>query len=237
MNLNLIVIPLRANSKRLKSKNIRLFNGIPLLEYTINFAINCTKNTEILVCTDCEISKQIAIQYGLEVIDRPYEISHDLAKTSNVIKYVLEKKTKQNKIYNSIITLQVTNPLRPRNLFYEAIEIFNNTTMKDSVISVTSNEKKIGKIHKGYFSPLNYNLGERSQDIPKTYYENGLIYISNPNIILHTSNLFGEKIIPIIVDNKLCNADIDTLDDFESAENLLINNISYFKHLLKKINE
>ena len=233
MNPNLVIIPIRSNSKRLVNKNIKLLNGIPLLEYTINFALNCTDNTEILICTDCNISKQIASNYGLEVIDRPYEISHDLAKTSSVLQYALKKKLIHNKNYNSVITLQVTNPLRPQNLYFDSIKIFNNSIEKDSVISVTLNEKKIGKVDKSFFTPLNYILGQRSQDMPKTYYENGLIYISKPDLILQNADIFGEKIIPIINENKLCNIDIDTLNDFENAEKLLLKNFNYFNHLLK----
>ena len=40
MNLQnkfLIVIPAKGNSLRVKNKNIKKLNGIPLIEYTINF--------------------------------------------------------------------------------------------------------------------------------------------------------------------------------------------------------
>ena len=34
------IIPARAGSKRLKHKNVYPFNGIPLIEYTINAALD-----------------------------------------------------------------------------------------------------------------------------------------------------------------------------------------------------
>ena len=233
MKSNLIVIPIRANSKRLLNKNIKPFYGIPLLEFTINFALNCTENSEIVVCTDCAISREISLGYGLECIGRPALISHEFATTSSVIKHVLVEKVNANgNNYNSVVTLQVTNPLRPNNLFHESMAVFNNAFVKDSVIGVSLNDRKIGSIDDNYFRPFNYVSGQRSQDMAKSYFENGAIYISKPQTVLN-NDLFGDKILPFIHESKFVEEDIDTLEDFDKAEELLRSNLNVFRHLFK----
>ncbi len=231
MKSNLVIIPARANSKRLPNKNVKLFNGIPLITYTLKYAINICKNSEIIVCTDCPIATEISTNLDIITLGRPYEISDDYSTTSSVLKHVLITQKNKGKIYQSVTTLQVTNPLRPINLFDNSLKLFNSKIDKDSVVSVSKNKKKIGCIVDGYFETINYKSEQRSQDMNNSFYENGLIYISKPNQILENDNLFGKKILPLEVDGDFPIVDIDTLNDFLEAETLLINNINKFDHL------
>ena len=48
----LAIIPARSGSKRLKNKNIRKIKEKPLLDLTINSAINCKEIKVILLTTD-----------------------------------------------------------------------------------------------------------------------------------------------------------------------------------------
>ena len=53
---NLIIIPARAGSVRVKNKNIRKIKNKPLVFWTIDFAKKLRKsipNLEIIVSTDC----------------------------------------------------------------------------------------------------------------------------------------------------------------------------------------
>lgn len=231
MKNNLVVIPARANSKRLLNKNTKLLNGIPLITYTIRYAINFCKNSDIIVCTDCPIAKTISNNLGIMTLERPFYISNDHATTSSVLKYVLEIQQEKGCFYQSVTTLQITNPFRPANLYNDAFELFISDFHKDSVISITPNNKKIGNITNSYFESLNYQCEQRSQDINNSYFENGLIYISKPQQILEKENLFGSKILPLIVDANFPIIDIDTLEDFIEAEKILQKNRFLFDHI------
>jgi len=52
-------------------------------------------------------------------------------------------------------------------------------------------------------------------------HENGLLYISKARLILENS-IIGEDNFPFIVDHPYAKVDIDTLEDFNYAEHLLI---------------
>lgn len=216
MNKCLYIIPARGGSKRLLEKNIKPLMGKPLLGYSIEYALNTqVEEDTIVVSTDNLDIKKIALQYKVQVIDRPKELSGDLVPTLDVLRHVVS----QFSDFKWVVLLQPTNPLRPENLLKEAFEILNNGKF-DSLMTVTENRQKFGKIIHGKFQPFNYTLGQRSQDMEPLYFENGLLYISKPEIILQ-GQLLGENPYPMIVNHPFAKVDIDTLEDFEYAEYII----------------
>jgi len=217
MNIN-VIIPARYGSKRLKGKNIRKLNEKPLIEYSIEFAINnniLPKN--IIVSTNDNEVKFIANKYGLSIIDRPEYLCGDLVSTLDVLKHAIE-------IYSSsnwIVLLQPTNPLRPINLLKEAFSVLK-TNEYDSLFTVSENHQKFGKIIDSKFIPFNYSFGQRSQDLEPLFFENGLLYITHPDLI-RNGQILGNRAFPMIVDHPFAKVDIDTIEDFKFAEFTLNN--------------
>jgi len=212
------IIPARGNSKRLPNKNIKLLGGLPLLVRSINYAIaNSSIIDEVYVSTDSTSIKEIALQYGAKVIDRPTHLSGDLEPTVSAMKHVLI--TLED--VETIVLLQPTNPLRPKNLLEEAFKVFNNTE-NHSLFTVSRDYKKLGKIIDNQYQPFNYSIGYRSQDLEPLYYENGLLYITRASLIKENI-IFNEKSIPFIVNHKFAEIDIDTQEDFDYAEFVLKN--------------
>jgi CMP-N-acetylneuraminic acid synthetase len=208
------IIPARSGSKRLPNKNIKLLGGIPLIAHSINFAKENHIN-KIVVSTDDDLIKEIALQYGAEVMDRPKYLATDDSPTIDSLKQVMENVSGN---YDYVVVLQPTNPLRPKNLLQEALERIKKGNL-DSLLTVTKNDQKFGKITNGKFVPYNYALGQRSQDVEPLYYENGLLYIAKPSLILE-GKLLGENHLPFIVNNTCAKVDIDTQEDFDYAEYL-----------------
>ena len=64
---NLGIILARKGSKRILNKNIINFNNKPLIAWTIEAAIKSKIFDNIIVSTDSEKNKKIAIEYGAEV--------------------------------------------------------------------------------------------------------------------------------------------------------------------------
>ena len=81
-------------------------------------------------------------------------------------------------------------------------------------------EKKLGKIERDFFKPTNYIPGQRSQDIQKLYFENGLLYITRCDNILK-GKIITEDVYPIICNSIESTVDIDYLEDFVFAESIL----------------
>lgn len=213
------IIPARGKSKRLPRKNVIDFLGKPLLAHSILAAKQSIYIDDIFVTTDDDDIAEVAILYGAKVIKRPEELSSDFATTAAAIRHALNNEQVSYLNPTAVLTLQPTNPLRPENLIDQCVEAFLNSESDiDSLISVSINRHKIGKIKENVFEPLTYKLGERSQDMIPSYYENGLIYITKTAIILNQNDLFGKKIKPIIVDSPFSDIDIDTKDDLDWAE-------------------
>ncbi len=169
----LVIIPARGGSKGIPRKNIRLLAGYPLIAYSIEIARQSKLVTRIIVSTDDDEIASIAKFYGAEVLKRPLDLSGDHASTASAAKHCLEDQQSKGFYFDVFVTLQPTNPLRPKELFSEAVKLWDNDC--DSVISTTLNKKKYGTIEEGYFRPLNYSPGVRSQDLNLQYYENGLL--------------------------------------------------------------
>ncbi|MBL7918686.1 MAG: acylneuraminate cytidylyltransferase family protein [Bacteroidia bacterium] len=212
------IIPARGGSKRLPGKNIKLFCGKPLIYYSIIAAAKSIGISNVFVSTDDEKIATVAKEYGANIIMRPVELASDTSTTTSALQHVLSK-MQPGDYPNAVITLQPTNPLRKISLIESAIRIFEQQKENvDSVITVSENKCKLGKIENGLFEPVSYSLEQRSQDISKLYFENGLIYITKSEVIQKKESVFGEKIYPFITEDLFGDVDIDTLQDFELGE-------------------
>lgn len=81
------IIPAREGSKRLVHKNVYPLNNKPLIQYSIEAALqsNFLNNQTLHVSTDFDEVKQIANKFNLNVIDRPKELALDHIWTQDVI--------------------------------------------------------------------------------------------------------------------------------------------------------
>lgn len=227
---SLAFIPARGGSKRLPGKNIKLFGGFPLIYYSIAFA-QYNGFTRIIVSTDDEDIATLSRSFGAEVLMRPSVLSSDTATTAAAALHCLDSQRESGFEPDVFITLQPTNPLRPKQLYDLAIAEFL-TTSYDSVISVGLNKRKFGAIQNGLYTPRNYDLGERSQEMNQLYFESGLLYLTKPSVI-KTGDIFGKKIKSILTPEPFSAVDIDDEFDFTLGE-LLLNR--YRKDFLYLIN-
>lgn len=215
----LTIIPARGGSKRFPKKNIQLMNGSPLICHSIEYSKKNQNVNGTYVSTDSEEIKNISIDAGAIVIDRPNELSGDYATSASVMKHAVAYLINSDVEFDFVILLQVTNPLRPANLLDEAIQIIESGKY-DSLFTVSRSEKKLGKIIEGKYTPWNYKFGMRSQDMEPLYYENGLLYITSKELLLQEI-IEGEKAYPLVVDHPFGEVDIDTKEDFEYAKFIL----------------
>ena len=211
------IIPARGGSKRLSNKNVLSLGGIPLIAHSILYAQkNSAIIDDIYVSTNDEAIKNVALQYGAKVIDRPENLSGDYEPTVSALKHVLESIEEE---VENIILLQATNPLRPENLLKEAFEIYQKGNY-DSLFTVSRNHQKLGKIVNDKFFPFNYAIGQRSQDLEPLFFENGLLYIAKASLILQNS-IISENAYPFELNHIFANVDIDVQEDLEYAEYLI----------------
>lgn len=71
------MIPARLGSKRIKKKNLRLMNGLPLIQYIINAAKESSLLDEIYLNSESTQFKSIAEKSDIKFYHRPEELSSD----------------------------------------------------------------------------------------------------------------------------------------------------------------
>ena len=220
--MNICIIPARGGSKRIPRKNVKTFNGKPIIAYSIEAAIESNCFDKVIVSTDdSEISK-IAKVFGAEVpFIRPAEISNDLAATNPVIIHAVNWIENQGEIIDSICCLYATAPLIQSNSISEAYSQFKKYNA-DFCFSVTSFPFPIqraikisdsGKVN--MFHPEHINT--RSQDLEEAYHDAGQFYWGTKEAFNSNSPISSDTVIPFILPRHLVQ-DIDTLEDWITAE-------------------
>lgn len=184
-----------------------------MIEYTLDYAIANSKIAErVIVSTDDKEIKDISLKSGVEVQDRPERLSGDFVTTAEVLKYVLKEVDDD---YDNVILLQATNPLRPKDLLAKAYKTYIDGEYA-SLMTVTRNFQKFGKIVNDDYVPYNYEIGQRSQDLEPLYFENGLLYITKKSLI-EKGQIMGVNNFPYIVNHPFAHVDIDTKEDLDWA--------------------
>jgi CMP-N-acetylneuraminic acid synthetase len=136
------VIPARGGSKGIPAKNIKKFCGKPLIVWTIESALK-SKVDRVIVSTDNEEIKKIALKYGAEVpFIRPKELAIDSIGIEPTLIHTYEwLKNNENYGTDAIVLLMPTSPTRQYFHINEALEIFKKTKA-DSVVAVNETPAK-----------------------------------------------------------------------------------------------
>lgn len=222
MSRYLAVIPARAGSKRIPGKNMRLLAGKPLIYHTFEAAKKCPKLDACLVTTDDPEIKQLALDFGFEVIDRPEELAGDLTLSSDVVSHVLDELDDQGRHFDHLVLLQPTSPLRNAPHISACIEGFEGGPHA-AAISVCSAEHHPYKMFKrgegGELTPFQSAelLQQPYQSLPRVYRQNGAIYVIKTEIFRKQEHFFAEPCFAYEMDHAV-SIDIDEEWDFQMAE-------------------
>jgi CMP-N,N'-diacetyllegionaminic acid synthase len=224
-NKFLAIIPARGGSKGIPHKNIYDINGRPLIFYTINEALKSKYLDGVIVSTDNDEIANVSKFYGAEVpFMRPAELATDTAKTISVIIHAVTELQKIGRIFDFVVILQPTQPLRKSDHIDEAIEhiINDNHDNLISVSEVRDHPLLIRSIrNEGFLKKLlNENSTVRRQDFEGYYRVNGAIYINKINKLLNEELSLNDNKWPYIMDQKY-DLDIDCIEDIERFKYLL----------------
>lgn len=218
----LYLIPARGGSKGIPHKNIKALCGKPLIQYSIDIARKLTTDDNICVSTDDVEIKNVAESLGLKVpFMRPDELASDTATTSDVIVHALKWYESNGIIYDAVVLLQPTSPLRRIQDIKDCLESYNDsidmvTTVKRSYVSaVLCNEDE-----SGYLQMTFGKNGVRRQDAKELYEYNGAVYVINAKAVID-KGLAGFTKKKKIVMPEINSLDIDTMTDWYMVESLL----------------
>lgn len=232
MNI-LITICARGGSKGVPGKNIKPINGIPLIGYSINIALNFCKKyrAHIALSTDSEEIKLTASSLGLKSsYTRPDSLSNDNAGKIDVINDILIFEEKKNKLkYDYILDLDVTSPLRNLNDLEHAFSMIKKDLNALNIFSVSPSHKNpyfnmIEKEDSGYVR-LSKQRGvyQTRQSLPEVFDMNASFYFFTRKFFeLGYRTSITDKSLAYIVPH-IC-FDIDRPIDFIIMEHLISQN-------------
>ena len=222
----LAIIPARGGSKGIPNKNLVELCGKPLIAYSILSAKKSIYIDDVIVSTDSLAIKEIAVQYGADVpFLRPSELATDTSKTIDCVIYTITELEKMGHIYDYVILLQPTQPIREKDLIDNAIEKLLASSEK-SLVSVTSVSEhpilmrtitKEGTLK----SLLNTSSTVRRQDFPEVYRVNGSIYINSIDESLNETTSLNVNVLPYFIPVEQ-SIDIDSIEDLELAKKYLL---------------
>lgn len=220
----LAVIPARGGSKGVPKKNIVKINKKPLIQYTIEAAKASEFIDEIIVSTDDTEIAKVCNKLGVDIpFLRPNQLATDQAKTIDTILHVIGEQKKRKKVYDYIVLLQPTQPLRKAWHIDDAIKkiIKNNQESLVSITEVNEHPILMRTFDKNdrLVNVLNQNSTVRRQELSKVYKVNGAIYINQVSVLNQNTSL-NDNISGYIMDKKY-DLDIDDFDDLKTFQNIL----------------
>ena len=220
--MNIAIIPARGGSKRIPGKNIKPFNGKPIIAYSIEAALKSGCFDRVIVSTDDEKIAKVAKEYGAEVpFMRPADIADDFATTVDVIQHAVSWCKAQRWPVDKVCCIYATAPfILPEYLQQgladvsaPGVEYAFSATSYPSPIQRAITLDKDGGVR--MFYPQYANT--RSQDLEEAYHDAGQFYWGTAAAFLSGKPFFAEYSRVIILPRKRVQ-DIDTLEDWELAE-------------------
>lgn len=216
------IIPARGGSKRIPRKNIKLFLGKPIIAYSIKAALDSGLFDTVMVSTDDEEIKSIAMEYGAEVpFLRSEKNADDHATTVDVLLEVLSTYQDLDERFTEGTCLYPTAPLVSKAALISSYKILDESDA-DTVITISNftypieRALKVDASNKIAFAHKE-NVLKRSQDLQTFYHDAGQFYTFNVDQLKINKTLFTDLTRAVILPN-LQVQDIDTLEDWELAE-------------------
>ena len=221
----------RGGSKGLPNKNIRKLGGKPLIQHSIEVAMQCSFIDKCFVSTDCEEISEIALSQGAILIKRPKELATDISPEWLSWRHAVDWVEKNYGRFDGFVSLPATSPLRNVSDVDAAVMAYQNDS-SDVCISITESNRSpffnmVKKNDKNFCELVNSPTQEvsRRQDSPKVYDITTVVYVTSPGFICKNYGLFSGDVSYIEVPRARA-IDIDDIYDFKLAEILYKDKIS-----------
>lgn len=210
------LLPMKANSVRVKGKNFRNFCQKPLFRWIFDTLLSVDQIDQIVINTD---AREILAENGLieteEIIIR--DRKSDICGDHISMNLVLEDDV-MNIPSDVYLMTHTTNPLLSHNTICEAMLYFLDA-QKIGYDSLFSVDKVQSRFYREDCSPVNHNPQNLipTQELEPWYEENSNFYFFTRESFISTGARIGKK-PKIFVTPKLESIDIDNPDDWHFAE-------------------
>jgi pseudaminic acid cytidylyltransferase len=225
---SIAIIPARSGSKRIPSKNLREFNGVPNIVRTIKMAIESNLFEKVVVSTDSQEIADLASSSGAEVpFLRSKELSDDFATTMDVIQDVFAK-VPQMSMHKFACCIYPVTPFLKASHLESALEKLKLSQAEYVLAGLEDKTSAYRHFEIDQDGRIDFIFPEhqstRTQDLRKTYTDGGQFYFGKTSAWIAGIPLLSKSSV-IIEFRSTEIVDIDNWEDWKLAESLVL-----FKH-------
>ena len=222
----LVVLPARGGSKRILHKNIKQMCGKAMIYWPLREILQIFPKSNIIVSTDSERIASHVRKLGIAVpFLRPASLADDHTDTFPVVQHALNWFEEMHERVDLVLTVYPTAVLLSSSDILSSVSMILADESCDMVISATSFpfpiQRAVFENSSGYAEMLQpENFSVRSQDLQECFHDAGQFYLSRASAIRAGKFFVGAKVrLHKIHRNNV--VDIDTIEDFEVAEQKL----------------
>ena len=211
------LLPMKANSTRVKGKNFRDFCGKPLFRWVLDTLLEVDEIDQVVINTD---ARQLLAENGLTetnrilIRDRKSEICGD-----NVSMNLVLADDVSSLPANLFIMTHTTNPLISAKTIQKAIVALKENMAAGKADSLFTVDKVQARFYRADRSPVNHDPGNLvpTQNLEPWYEENSNLYIFTHESFELTKARIGKH--PMMYESPLYESvDIDTPADWNFAK-------------------
>lgn len=210
------LLPMKANSTRVKGKNFREFCGKPLFRWILDSLLAVEEIDEIIINTD---ARAILAENGLvdtrriRIRDRSKKICGDDVSMNLVLADDLA-----NVDADMYLMTHTTNPLLRPGTIHKAIEEFSAARLERNVDSLFTVNKIQTRFYRQDCSPINHDPDNLipTQNLEPWYEENSNLYLFTGDSFAKTQARIGKNPMMMVTPD-MESSDIDTPDDWDRA--------------------
>jgi len=210
------LLPMKANSERVRGKNFREFCGKPLFRWVLDTLLSVDDIDQVIINTD---ARAILAENGLVdtdrvlIRDRKPEICGDFVSMNLVIADDLA-----NVEADTYLMTHTTNPLMSADTVRQALAKFRAARAAGQADSLFTVDKIQTRFYRADGSAVNHDPDNlvRTQDLEPWYEENSNLYIFTRESFAKTNARIGRQ--PVMHEGPFFESiDIDTPEDWDFA--------------------
>ena len=214
----LAVVTARKGSKRLPGKNKLELQGVPLISWTLETALQSELVTDVLVSTDdAEIAEISKISGASVPWMRPDYLATDSASSVEVVLHAIDWYEMYIGKIDGILLMQPTSPFRSHETIKEAVLAFE-LNPGSAIVAVKPGLNENSFYWNGFqlcdVKMNNSNLSADTNFLVLT----GSLYLISPEILREYNSFTNVPVLlPVFAKSIGEEIDIDTQEDFDSA--------------------
>lgn len=213
------LLPMKANSERVKGKNFRDLAGKPLFRWILDTLLQVDAISSVVINTDARAilaEKGLTDSKRVQVRDRKPELCGDLVSMNLVLSDDVD-----NVEADIYLMTHTTNPFLSAQTIAGALERYQAAVREGTADSLFTVTKVQTRFYRGDGSAVNHDPANlvRTQDLEPWYEENSNLYIFSRTSFKSAGARIGKK--PILFEMSKNEAiDIDNQDDWNLAQAL-----------------